>query len=263
MRTLPLILAASLSTTSMAFAESVDTKTEVTQAATDWMTLYNKRDAAGVAATYTDDAVLSTALWTAAGKAAIAGALTKDFAAGVTLTSLTVDQSHRDGDVNYATAPGLERRKARMASLSQRSLAQCFQISRWEILDFCQQREHPDAAAADEVNRRPSLGETGSVNRGGLLRRQRRRRSRTDFTPSEATLPGPGPRSGAGRGSCDVGGGVLTSACVATHDVVPGHGSTVSMCHRPTRRDVPRLAPNALTLKVAPRTHVLMHRSSR
>jgi ketosteroid isomerase-like protein len=56
-----------------------------------------------VAKMYADDAVFSNPGWTASGRAAIEEGLKKDIAAGVfKVNTITVDQSHRVGDMNYA-----------------------------------------------------------------------------------------------------------------------------------------------------------------
>jgi ketosteroid isomerase-like protein len=80
----------------------VDTKAEVQKLASVWMDAYNKQDAATIAQMYGDDAVLSTVFYTANGRAAIQDALKQDMAGGAKLTAITVDQSHRVGDMNYA-----------------------------------------------------------------------------------------------------------------------------------------------------------------
>jgi ketosteroid isomerase-like protein len=87
-----------------AHAQSIDSKADLEKAAGDWMNAYNKKDAATVAQVYTDEAVVSGPGWTASGRAAILEALNKDLAAGVfsRVNSITVDQSHRIGDMNYA-----------------------------------------------------------------------------------------------------------------------------------------------------------------
>jgi uncharacterized protein (TIGR02246 family) len=97
-------VAASLTVTpAVVLAQSpVDTKAEVQKLANDWMDAYNKQDAATIANGYADDAVFSTVNWTANGRAAILEALKKDVAAGAKITAITVDQSHRLADVNYA-----------------------------------------------------------------------------------------------------------------------------------------------------------------
>ncbi len=76
------------------------------------MNAYNSKDGAKVAQMYADDATVSSPGWTATGRAAIEDGLKKDMAAGVfsKINSITVDQSHRVGDLNYAmgawAAPG-------------------------------------------------------------------------------------------------------------------------------------------------------------
>jgi len=83
---------------------SVDTKADIQKIATDWMDAYNKKDAATIAKMYADDAVFSNPGWTASGRAAIEDGLKKDLAAGTfsRVDSITVDQSHRVGDLNYS-----------------------------------------------------------------------------------------------------------------------------------------------------------------
>jgi uncharacterized protein (TIGR02246 family) len=84
-------------------SEPMDTKADIQKLATDWMNAYNKNDAATVAKMYADDALFSNPGWTASGRTAIADALNKDIAAGLfMINSITVDQSQRLGDMNYA-----------------------------------------------------------------------------------------------------------------------------------------------------------------
>ncbi len=82
----------------------VDTKADIQKVATDWMNAYNKKDVATIGQMYADDGVFSNPGWTASGRTAIEESLKKDMAAGVfsSVTSITVDQSHRVGDLNYA-----------------------------------------------------------------------------------------------------------------------------------------------------------------
>jgi ketosteroid isomerase-like protein len=99
-----IVLAVALTTTPVAYSQTVDTQADILKAATEWMDAYNKKDATTVAKLYSADAVLSSPGWTAAGRAAIEDGLKKDMAAGVfsRVTSITVDQSHRVGDLIYA-----------------------------------------------------------------------------------------------------------------------------------------------------------------
>jgi len=85
-------------------AGSVDTKADLEKGVMEWMTAYNTKDGAKVAQMYADTATVSSPGWTATGRAAIEEGLKKDMAAGVfsKITSITVDQSHRVGDLNYA-----------------------------------------------------------------------------------------------------------------------------------------------------------------
>jgi len=98
-------LAVALTTAPVAFSQTVDTKADVQKLATDWMDAYNKKDVATIGKMYSADAVFSNPGWTASGRAAIEDGLKKDIAAGgfSKVTSITVDQSHRVGDLNYAT----------------------------------------------------------------------------------------------------------------------------------------------------------------
>jgi ketosteroid isomerase-like protein len=97
-------LAVALTTAPVAYSQTVDTQADILKAATEWMDAYNKKDATTVAKLYSADAVLSSPGWTAAGRAAIEDGLKKDMAVGVfsRVTSITVDQSHRVGDLVYA-----------------------------------------------------------------------------------------------------------------------------------------------------------------
>jgi uncharacterized protein (TIGR02246 family) len=81
----------------------VDSKADTQKLANAWMQAYNNKDAATVAKMYADDVVFSNPGWTASGRAAIEEGLKKDIAAGVfKVNTITVDQSHRVGDMNYA-----------------------------------------------------------------------------------------------------------------------------------------------------------------
>jgi uncharacterized protein (TIGR02246 family) len=97
-------LAVALTTATVAHSQTVDTQTDILRAATAWMDAYNKKDATAVAKLYSTDAVVSSPGWTATGRAAIENGLKKDMAAGPLsrVTSITVDQSHRVGDLVYA-----------------------------------------------------------------------------------------------------------------------------------------------------------------
>jgi uncharacterized protein (TIGR02246 family) len=80
----------------------IDTKADVQNLAAQWMDAYNKKDAATISKMYTDDALVSFDQWTASGRAALQDAFTKEFAADVKFTAITVDQSQRIGDLNIA-----------------------------------------------------------------------------------------------------------------------------------------------------------------
>jgi ketosteroid isomerase-like protein len=84
---------------------AVDTRADMQKIATEWMDAYNKKDAGKIAAMYADGAVFSSPGWTATGRAAIEDALIKDLVAGTfsRVTSITAEQSHRVGDLNYAS----------------------------------------------------------------------------------------------------------------------------------------------------------------
>jgi ketosteroid isomerase-like protein len=94
-------LAAMMTTAS---AQAVDTKTEVQKYADNWRDAYNKKDAAAVAKMYAADAFMSVPNWTAAGQAAIEMNLKAEIASNFfnKMTSITVEQSYRVGDMNYA-----------------------------------------------------------------------------------------------------------------------------------------------------------------
>jgi uncharacterized protein (TIGR02246 family) len=85
---------------------SVDTQAEIQKMAIAWMHAYNKKGAGAIAKMYAEDAVFSDPGWTASGRTAIENSLTKELAAGVfnRLNSITVDQAHRVGDLDYWTA---------------------------------------------------------------------------------------------------------------------------------------------------------------
>jgi ketosteroid isomerase-like protein len=100
-------LAASLvlmSVAANAQTAAVDTKADLEKAAMEWMNAYNNKNILKLAQMYADDAALSSPGWTATGRAAIEAGTKKDMAAGVfsKINSITVDQSHRVGDLNYA-----------------------------------------------------------------------------------------------------------------------------------------------------------------
>jgi ketosteroid isomerase-like protein len=99
-----IVLAGALTMAPIAYSQTVDTQADILKAATEWMDAYNKKDATAVAKLYSSDAVVSSPRWTATGRAAIEDGLTKDMAAGAftRITSITVDQSHRVGDLVYA-----------------------------------------------------------------------------------------------------------------------------------------------------------------
>jgi ketosteroid isomerase-like protein len=88
-----------------AHAQTADTKAESQKSADEWMSAYNKKDAATIAKMYGDNAVFSTPGWTASSRTAIEAALTKDIASGAfsRVTAITVDQSNRAGDMAYAS----------------------------------------------------------------------------------------------------------------------------------------------------------------
>jgi ketosteroid isomerase-like protein len=85
-------------------AQTTDTKADIQKNADAWMSAYNKKDAATIAKMYGDNAVFSNPGWTASSRTAIEDALTKDIASGAfsRVTAITVDQSHRVGDMNYS-----------------------------------------------------------------------------------------------------------------------------------------------------------------
>ena len=97
-------LAVALTAAPVAYSQTVDTQADILKAATAWMDAYNKKDATAVAKLYSTDAVVSSPGWTATGRVAIEDGLKKDMAAGPLsrVTSITVDQSHRVGEVVYA-----------------------------------------------------------------------------------------------------------------------------------------------------------------
>jgi ketosteroid isomerase-like protein len=83
---------------------AVDNKADLEKLAAAWMETYNKHDAAGLAKMYTDDALVSGPAWTNSGRAALEDAWKKEMAVPVfsKVNSITVDQSHRVGDMVYA-----------------------------------------------------------------------------------------------------------------------------------------------------------------
>ena len=88
----------------LAHAQSapVGTKADIQQIATDWMNAYNKQDAATIAqmSPKTHFSPLPDGLLTVG--ATIQEALKQDIAGGGKVTAITVDQSHRVGDLNYS-----------------------------------------------------------------------------------------------------------------------------------------------------------------
>lgn len=102
MKSLVLASTAYVILTSLAFGQGVDTKADITKAADEWKADYNKGDAAAIANMYADTALYSSQAFTATGKNAIEDGMKKDMAGGAKLTSITVDQSNRDGALNYA-----------------------------------------------------------------------------------------------------------------------------------------------------------------
>ena len=98
-----MVLATSLiAIPAIANAQSMDITADVQKLANDWMNAYNKKDAATIAQIYTDDGIFSTAAWTASGRTAIADALNKEFALGIKMDSIKVDQAQRIGDISYS-----------------------------------------------------------------------------------------------------------------------------------------------------------------
>jgi len=83
---------------------SVDTQADVQKTATAWMDAYNKKDAATIAKMCAEDAVFSNPGWTVSGQPAIEETLNKDIAGGAfgKMTSITVEQAHRVGDLDYS-----------------------------------------------------------------------------------------------------------------------------------------------------------------
>ena len=79
-----------------------DITADVQKLANDWMNAYNNKDAATVANTYAEGGIFSNSNWTASGRTAIADALNKEFALGVKMTAIIVDQSQRIGDMAYS-----------------------------------------------------------------------------------------------------------------------------------------------------------------
>jgi ketosteroid isomerase-like protein len=89
----------------VAHAQTTDTKADIQKSADEYMSAYNKKDAATIAKMYADNAVFSGPGWTASSRAAIQDGLTKEIASGAfsRLTAITVDQSRRVADMNYAS----------------------------------------------------------------------------------------------------------------------------------------------------------------
>ena len=81
------------------------------------MDAYNKKDAATISKMYTDDALVLFDQWTASGRAALQDTFTKEFAADVKFTAITVDQSQRIGDLNIAEEHGRRTRRVPTARL--------------------------------------------------------------------------------------------------------------------------------------------------
>jgi uncharacterized protein (TIGR02246 family) len=88
----------------VAFAQAaVDTKADTQKLADEWLKAYNQKDAATIAKMYTADAVFSGPGWTASGREAIEEGFKKEIAAAaMKVNSITVDQSHRVGNMNYS-----------------------------------------------------------------------------------------------------------------------------------------------------------------
>jgi uncharacterized protein (TIGR02246 family) len=82
----------------------VDTKADIQKVATAYTDAYNKQDAATIAKMYAQDAVFPNPGWTAFGRTAIEDALNKDLAARTfsKINSITVDQAHRVGNLDYS-----------------------------------------------------------------------------------------------------------------------------------------------------------------
>ena len=98
-----MLLAASLiAMPAIADAQSMDVTTDVQKLSNAWMNAYNKKDAAMIAQMYTDHGIFSNAAWTASGRTAIADALNKEFALGIKMDSIKVDQAQRIGDISYS-----------------------------------------------------------------------------------------------------------------------------------------------------------------
>jgi ketosteroid isomerase-like protein len=100
-------LAAALMMASAAHCQTaaVDTKADFEVLATDWLSAYNQKDVSKIGNMYSEQAVVSLAPWTASGRQAIEEHLKQDIAheAPYRMTSITVDQSRRMGELNYAS----------------------------------------------------------------------------------------------------------------------------------------------------------------
>ena len=79
----------------------IDTTAQIQQAANNWMSAYNKKDAATIATMYTEDAVYSNPGWTASGRTAIIDGLNKEFAI-FKFADIVVEQGQRLGDMSYS-----------------------------------------------------------------------------------------------------------------------------------------------------------------
>ena len=81
-----------------------DEKADVQKLADGWTADYNKHDADAMAKRYTEDGTFSNAIGqTATGSAALKELFAKEWAAGVKVESITVNDTHRVGDVAYAS----------------------------------------------------------------------------------------------------------------------------------------------------------------
>jgi ketosteroid isomerase-like protein len=82
---------------------AVDNKADVEKLAAAWMDVYNKHDAAALAKMYSDGLVSGPG-WTTSGRAALEDAWKTEMGVPVfnKISSITVDQSRRVGDMVYA-----------------------------------------------------------------------------------------------------------------------------------------------------------------
>ncbi len=93
-----------IATPAVALAQAaIDTKADTQKLADEWKNAYNQKDAAKIARMYAANGVYSGPGWTASGRGAIEEGFKNEIAAGtMKVYSITVDQSHRIGDVNYS-----------------------------------------------------------------------------------------------------------------------------------------------------------------